>query len=240
MSDPAAPTIPGAAAVEPPRTEVLVSAKGVVKYFPIMGGILRHKVGDVKAVDGVSFDIHKGEIFGLVGESGCGKTTLGRTVLYLQRPTAGSVEVGGQDLSTLKAGRAAPHEAPDAADLPGSIRIAEPAHAGQRHHRRRPARPGHEVPRGAHEEGGGQPRGGRAAARLHAALSRTNSQAASASASASPARWPSIRSSSSATKLSLPSTSRSSRRYSTCCSTFDANSTSPTCSSPTTCPSSST
>jgi oligopeptide/dipeptide ABC transporter ATP-binding protein len=105
MSDPAALMIPGAAAVEPPRTEVLVSAKGVVKYFPIMGGILRHKVGDVKAVDGVSFDVHKGEIFGLVGESGCGKTTLGRTVLYLQRPTAGSVEVGGQDLSTLKAGQ---------------------------------------------------------------------------------------------------------------------------------------
>jgi len=95
-------TAPETTPVELLQAETLVSAKGLVKYFPIMGGILRHKVGDVKAVDGVSFDIQKGEIFGLVGESGCGKTTLGRTVLYLQRPTAGSVEVGGKDLSKLK------------------------------------------------------------------------------------------------------------------------------------------
>jgi oligopeptide/dipeptide ABC transporter ATP-binding protein len=102
MSESQAPTIPTESKAEPGQSETLVSARGLVKYFPIMGGLLRHKVGDVKAVDGVSFDIHRGEIFGLVGESGCGKTTLGRTVLYLQRPTKGSVEVGGQDLSSLK------------------------------------------------------------------------------------------------------------------------------------------
>ncbi|HEX7494993.1 MAG TPA: oligopeptide/dipeptide ABC transporter ATP-binding protein, partial [Candidatus Limnocylindrales bacterium] len=82
--------------------QALVSVRGVVKYFPIMGGLLRRKVGDVKAVDGVSFDINRGEVFGLVGESGCGKTTLGRAVLYLQRPTAGDVVFDGQNLGTMK------------------------------------------------------------------------------------------------------------------------------------------
>jgi peptide/nickel transport system ATP-binding protein len=102
MSDIQVPTVPVDPQPEPSPTETLVSAKGLVKYFPIMGGILRHKIGDVKAVDGVSFDVKRGEAFGLVGESGCGKTTLGRTVLYLQRPTAGSVEIAGRDLSMLK------------------------------------------------------------------------------------------------------------------------------------------
>ncbi|MGZ3414299.1 MAG: ATP-binding cassette domain-containing protein, partial [Isosphaeraceae bacterium] len=99
-----------AAAASPPESPVsndqaLVSVQGLVKYFPIMGGLLRRKVGDIKAVDGVSFDISRGEVFGLVGESGCGKTTLGRAVLYLQRPTAGDVLFDGQNLSTLKASK---------------------------------------------------------------------------------------------------------------------------------------
>ncbi len=87
------------------QSQALVSVRGIVKYFPIMGGLLRRKVGDVKAVDGVSFDISKGEVFGLVGESGCGKTTLGRAVLYLHRPSAGSVLFDGQDLGSMKSGK---------------------------------------------------------------------------------------------------------------------------------------
>ena len=64
--------------------QVLLSVRELRTYFPILGGVLRRKVGEVKAVDGISFDIKQGETFGLVGESGCGKTTTGRTILRLQ------------------------------------------------------------------------------------------------------------------------------------------------------------
>jgi len=83
--------------------EVLLRVRGLKKYFPIMAGfILQREVGSIKAVDGVSFDVYKGETLGLVGESGCGKSTTGRTVLQLYRPTAGSVEFEGVDLVKLK------------------------------------------------------------------------------------------------------------------------------------------
>ena len=83
--------------------EVLLSVKNLVKYFPITRGIIFQKqVGAVHAVDDISFDIIKGETLGLVGESGCGKSTAGRTILQLYRPTAGHVLFGDVDLVATK------------------------------------------------------------------------------------------------------------------------------------------
>ena len=84
--------------------EVLVDVQNLVKYFPVTAGILfQKKVADVKAVDDVSFKIHKGETLGMVGESGCGKTTVGRTMLQLYKPTSGNVIFEGNDLTTMAA-----------------------------------------------------------------------------------------------------------------------------------------
>jgi oligopeptide transport system ATP-binding protein len=86
-----------------PDRKVLVQVRNLKKYFPISRGlILKRHVGDVKAVDDVSFDIYEGETLGLVGESGCGKTTVGRTLLQIYRPTAGNVLFDGQDISQLR------------------------------------------------------------------------------------------------------------------------------------------
>ncbi len=81
----------------------LLEVKGLKKYFPITQGILiQHKVADVKAVDGLDFGIKSGETLGLVGESGCGKSTTGRTILQLYRPTAGDVYFQGKDLAKMQ------------------------------------------------------------------------------------------------------------------------------------------
>jgi oligopeptide/dipeptide ABC transporter ATP-binding protein len=79
----------------------LIRVENLVKYFPVRGGLLQRVVAWVKAVDGVSFTIKKGETLGLVGESGCGKTTVGRTILRLIPETSGSVYYDGQDLLAL-------------------------------------------------------------------------------------------------------------------------------------------
>lgn len=81
--------------------DVLLNVENLVKYFPIRGGLFKRVVNHVKAVDGVSFQVRKGETLGLVGESGCGKTTTARAVLRLQEPTSGRVEFDGTDILGL-------------------------------------------------------------------------------------------------------------------------------------------
>lgn len=84
------------------KDNVLLEVKNLKKYFPVTTGIvIQRHVGDVKAVDGISFYVKKGETFGLVGESGCGKTTTGRVILQLEKPTAGDVFFEGENLCKI-------------------------------------------------------------------------------------------------------------------------------------------
>ena len=83
------------------NNKALLKVDGLVKHFPITRGIFRREVGSVNAVDGISFEIHEGETLGLVGESGCGKSTAGRVILQLIPATAGNVFFKGRDLTSL-------------------------------------------------------------------------------------------------------------------------------------------
>ena len=87
--------------VDPNRP--LVEVRGLTKAFPVKGGILRRTVAEVRAVDGVDLDVRRGETLGLVGESGCGKTTVGRLLLRLIEPTTGTITFDGTDITKLKA-----------------------------------------------------------------------------------------------------------------------------------------
>lgn len=81
-----------------PNKKILLEAKNVVKYYPILGGVFLKEVAAVKAVDNVSLSIREGETLGLVGESGCGKTTFGRAILRLEEPTAGEINFEGKNI----------------------------------------------------------------------------------------------------------------------------------------------
>ncbi|MEW9532528.1 ABC transporter ATP-binding protein [Microbispora sp. NPDC049125] len=85
--------------------ESILEVRDLVKHFPLTQGIVfKRQVGAIKAVDGVSFDLHRGETLGVVGESGCGKSTLAKLLMALERPTSGSVKVNGRDIAKAKGG----------------------------------------------------------------------------------------------------------------------------------------
>ncbi|GIH29309.1 ABC transporter ATP-binding protein [Acrocarpospora phusangensis] len=85
------------------KGELILEVRDLVKHFPLTQGIVvKRQIGSIKAVDGVSFDLHRGETLGIVGESGCGKSTLAKLLMALETPTSGSVRVAGKDLATAK------------------------------------------------------------------------------------------------------------------------------------------
>jgi oligopeptide/dipeptide ABC transporter ATP-binding protein len=90
--------------IEVPNGEPLIEVRDLKKYFPLTGGVFRKLIGYVRAVDEITFDIYKGETLGLVGESGCGKTTAGRTIIRLLNPTSGNLIFEGTDITELKGG----------------------------------------------------------------------------------------------------------------------------------------
>ena len=81
--------------------EAIIKVENLKQYFPIKGGFFGQTTGNVKAVDNISFEIKKGETLGIVGESGCGKSTTGRTILQLLKPTSGKVYFKGKDITNI-------------------------------------------------------------------------------------------------------------------------------------------
>src|SRR6058998_487103 len=93
-------TVATEASVTPASTETVLSVENLKMHFPVKGsGVIRRTVGHVKAVDGVSFQVAKGSALGLVGESGCGKSTTGRMVTRLYKPTEGKIDFEGTDIA---------------------------------------------------------------------------------------------------------------------------------------------
>ena len=153
----------------------LLDVRGLQKFFPITRGFLQRTVGHVRAVDDVDFTVNEGETLGLVGESGCGKTTASRCILRAIDPTGGQILYQTRDGRTVdladpRAGRAAAAARRDPDDLPGPVRLAQPAHDAARQCRRAAAGERHGQSPRTRRPGGRAAAPGRAAPRIHASL----------------------------------------------------------------------
>jgi ABC-type dipeptide/oligopeptide/nickel transport system ATPase component len=213
-------------------TDALLTVRGLKKYFPIRGGILNRALKRVHAVDDVDLEVMRGETLGVVGESGCGKSTTARLLMELIEPDAGELifdgrKVGSRELPMKEYHRQVQMVFQDSYSslnprltIEDSIAFGPIVH-GTRAARRSPA------PTTCSSASASTPPASPAA-------TRTSSPAASASASTSPGRWRCAPGSSSSTRPSPPSTSPSRPRSSTSSPTSRPSSASPTSSSPTT------
>ena len=136
-TDSPTPTEPGAAkgelnplvTLDKSKHDILLEVDRLVKFFPVRGGLLQRTVAWVKAVDDVSFFIRRGETLGLVGESGCGKTTVGRTLLRLLPATGGQVRFEGKNIFDYSPDQTQARASGHADYLPGPIFVPRPSRA---------------------------------------------------------------------------------------------------------------
>ncbi|MGY4334750.1 ABC-type oligopeptide transport system ATPase subunit [Bradyrhizobium sp. LB7.2] len=117
------------------KSDLILDVRDLKVHFPVYGGLFQREVGSVKAVDAVSFQVHEGETLGLVGESGCGKSTTGLAILRMLPITCGRIIFEGIDITNYNRRQMRPIRRAYPNGLPGSVRIARSPHDNRRHHR---------------------------------------------------------------------------------------------------------
>jgi ABC-type glutathione transport system ATPase component len=175
--------------IEIKESRVLLDVKHLVTRFPVKGGFFRRTVANVHAVEDVSFRIMAGETLSLVGESGCGKSTCGRSILRLVDPLVGAGLARREGRDDLRRRGVAACPARHADGVPGPLRLAQSANAAARPGGGTPAKLQPRLGKRTQRPGGPAVRPGGVAAQLHAALSARACRAGSASGSPSPGRW---------------------------------------------------